>query len=615
MTGLSAWRRTMALVAVACAQVGGSPSVAWLSRRARVAALVGTTLVIGAGARSANAQAVSPNLLAQQASHLADTISVEWSHSLNRSGDIVNPLTEEVEGGYGRTMLAYGMLRAYQRNPELDLLPTVQRALPRSDDVTQAPFNLLGLSETLLHAHGTLGPTVTEALTTSVLSAPLFGGASGTLCLDTSGCYYYNKTLVNAAGLLVALAALPGKNGSALTSFSSPATTARRVRNLLSVVVPRAEIPDGRLTVGRSHLTGAVLSDPTDNPTAYLALSTMMLGRALDLYSTPPASALLAFRRAVVALLGLTAPDGDIAYMGRGQGQVWASASAAAACALAMRLLPGQPFVTSHCEGLIAAELGALASRRQFGGIGIATVPRLNWLHGGGVDHYANATDYNGLTVYALNLAADAMETLPDPGELALPSAVSGERFLDPRGSGLATTGLNGLWFAIHKQAANKADSRWGFGLLAMQRFTGGTWANGLTPRPLGPGSQGPVLVVDGHHYDPVGSSMHVTPGRIGLEGGWSDGERLFRRASFRYEVTAQGIVLRVHVTKGDRLIVRDWTLPGHTSTMSVAGPAGTRIVTRLGTAAGNDQSATLEQVSWTLQVRKTGRLRVLWRG
>src|SRR6185312_9563017 len=116
----------------------------------------------------------------------------------------------------------------------------------------------------------------------------------------------------------------------------SPAAMASRVRNLLSVTVPKVEIADGRLSLGRSHLIGAVLSDPTHNPTAYLALSTMMLGRALDLYAAPPASALLAFRRAVVALLGLTAPDGDITYLGRGQGQVWASASAAAACALAL---------------------------------------------------------------------------------------------------------------------------------------------------------------------------------------------------------------------------------------------------------------------------------------
>jgi hypothetical protein len=301
--------------------------------------------------------------------------------------------------------------------------------------------------------------------------------------------------------------------------------------------------------------------------------------------------------------------------MGRGQGQVWASASTAAACALAMRLLAGRSPIASRCEGLIVTELGALAVRRQFGGIGIATVPRLNWLGGGGVDHYANATDYNGLTVYALNLAADAMQTLPDPGELAVPSAVRGARFLDPRGSGLATTDLDGVWFAVHKQSAGKADSRWGFGLMAMQRFTGGAWVNRLTPRPLGPGTQGPLLVIHGHRYDPVGVTMRVAPGRIDMEGGWWDGRRVFRKASFRYEATAQGVMLQVHVTKGDRLIVRDWTLPGHTSTMSVAAPAGTRIVTRIGPAAGNDQSATLEQVSRTLQVRRTGRLQVLWRG
>jgi hypothetical protein len=557
------------------------------------------------------AQAATPPELLQQAASLADAISVDWSRSLSAAGAIVDPVTGQVEGGYGRTLLAYGMLRADQRNPALGLLPIIERALPSSEGVDRAPFNLLGLAETLLGSGGALSAELTASLSRAVLSYPPYGSTSSSAaCFQRAACYD-NLKLVSATGVVATLAALPGQAGLPGSTFSSPAAAATQTRALLASIVPAVEIPDGELHVGSTRLTGAVLSDPTRDPPAYLALSAMMLGRSVELSPPAPRRALQAFQRAIVALLALTAPDGNISYMGRGQGQVWTMASAAAACALAMRLLPSERPITSRCEGLIATELRALAARRKLGGVGIAVVPRLTWTRG--VDHYVNRTDYNGLSVYALNLTADALSGLPDPGEQPVPGAESGERFVDTAGSGLATTNLHGLWFAVHRLDSNPADSRWGFGLMAMERLKSRGWVSELTDRPLGPGAQGPILILRGRQYEPIGRSMQVSPGRITVRGGWGTGGHIVRPATFVYQATARGVVLSVSVQRGDALIVREWTLPGQTGGLSASGAGGRDVVRRSVTSLGNDDGDRLEQVGYTIKAVQKKWVKVVW--
>jgi hypothetical protein len=557
--------------------------------------------------------AATPATLAGRAAALADAISTEWSGALDGAGALVDPVTGSAVSDYGETFLAYGMLRATERDPALDLIPDAARALEKSDSVAQAPFSLLGLAESLIRARGALGPAATNAINDAVLSDPPFGShAPGAQCYQQAGCYD-NLTLVNGAGVLAVLAALPGRSGAAHTTFAAPASAAREALGLLGRTMPAAEIADGRLEIDGNRLTGAVLSDPTRDPTAYLALSAMMLGRALELAVRPPPAALLAFQRAIVALLGLTAPNGDISYMGRGQGQVWTMASAAAACALAMRLLPRETFIASHCEGVVDAELDALTVRRALGGVGIAVVPRLTWRRG--VDPYVGRVNYNGLCVYALNLTADALQGLPDSPEQPIPGAESGQRYSEPAGPGLATTSLDGLWFAVHRENSAPGDSRWGFGLLGAQRLTHGTWTSILTDRPLGQGSQGPVLVVDGHDYEPEGQSIHVEPGRIVIRGGWFDRSRLFRAVTLTYEATAQGVVLQVPVRPGDGVIVSEWTLPGGPSTVSLLAPGRREVAKRYRVAMGNDISDNLDQIDHTVTTTPGGLIRVQWHG
>jgi hypothetical protein len=91
------------------------------------AALLAAWLVAAWTAGTANA--ATPAVLSQRAAAMADAISVDWSRSLNASGLIVDPFTGQPEGGYGRTFLAYGMLRAQQRDPAFDLSAVLAHAL------------------------------------------------------------------------------------------------------------------------------------------------------------------------------------------------------------------------------------------------------------------------------------------------------------------------------------------------------------------------------------------------------------------------------------------------------------------------------------------------------
>jgi hypothetical protein len=566
------------------------------------------------------ARASTPSELSQTAASLADTISLDWSHTLNQAGSIVDPVTGQAQDGsgqtqvgYGQTLLAYGMLRATVRTPALELIPTVVQALLSSGHVAQAPFKLLGLAESLLSAAGALGATPTASLQQATLEYPPFGTmAPNAPCFRRVGCYG-NLKLVNATAILAALAALPGLAGPAGAALASPQTAVREVRRLLAVTIPKLEIADGLLDVGGARLTGAVLSDPTRNPTAYLALSAMMLGRSLELIGTPPPPpAVRSFQRAVTALLGLTAPDGELSYMGRGQGQVWTMASAAAACALAMRLLPAQTAITTRCEGMVDTELAALGRRRSLGGVGIAIVPRTTWARG--VDPYVNRADYNGLCVYALNVAVDALQGLPDPGEQPPPGTVNGVHFADTHGSGVASTSLNGVWFAVHRLSNTARDSRWGFGLMAMQRLVAGAWSSVLTDRPLGPGEQGPVLILHGHPYRPTGLTMQAAPGRVVIHGGWHLGKRLIRSTTFTYRAVGQGVTLSVPVKRGDVLMLREWVLPGQPGIVAIHAPTGRETATRSSLLLGNDSSDSLDQVSYEVKAPKAGLLQVAWR-
>jgi len=281
-----------------------------------------------------------------------------------------------------------------------------------------------------------------------------------------------------------------------------------------------------------------ILSDPTKNPLAYHALSTMMLGHALvSLGRATPARARAAFFRSARTLVGLMAPDGNVAYVGRGQGQVWTVAATVDALAIAASRTNSP---TWRGRFLVGA---ALAIRRlqavyPVGSWGLALVPRLAGETGGnydGIDGYANSVSYNGLALWALVDATRALAGVRATLVQPLPATTNGV-FLDPSHTKFAAVTNGSLWFAIHGTDSDPADARYDFGLAAAEKRDGSGWRTVLPYRPLTfrPTTGGPALLVGGRALFPIGRRITAKrSGEVVIRGGWGTPGRAARRVRF----------------------------------------------------------------------------------
>ena len=142
------------------------------------------------------------------------------------------------------------------------------------------------------------------------------------------------------------------------------------------------------------------------------------------------------------------APDGDVAYLGRGQGQVWVPALTAAALAGAAR----DAFATR--PGLAARYLaGAQRAVQRLGQLhagatGLQLVPNAatRTTHDG-IDGYASDVAYNGLALFGLSRTADALAAIPAapvgviPADRRLTVVDNGARRRDRRSSAAAGSG------------------------------------------------------------------------------------------------------------------------------------------------------------------------------
>jgi hypothetical protein len=328
---------------------------------------------------------------------------------------------------------------------------------------------------------------------------------------------------------------------SGLTSEASgavladPAAAAERVRFLLEERLPRA----------RRGRTSMLLSDPPANPLAYHALSVGMLARACALApcSRRTLAVLDATRRASWVL---TAPDGDLAYTGRSQEQAWALALTAY----------GAPEVAEPA-------LTRLRERHPVGPEGMAITPAIgiNPIGGAlGLDPYAGAGVYNGLTLVALGWAVQ--DGAPPPAPSRLLSDRSGARVLGTGPDRFAVVRRGDLWFAVRQQPAGGAherDLRLDFGLVALKSWTGTRWRDVAGPPPKtydAPDSAGPWLVRGGRRARPVGRGLHVRDGAVLVDADFATPDRavLRRGVRFRFAPSASGVDLSLPVRRGDRL-------------------------------------------------------------
>ena len=165
---------------------------------------------------------------------------------------------------------------------------------------------------------------------------------------------------------------------------------------------------------------GVLLSDPPANPLAYQALTAAFLVRYAALGEGPADPVMPEVRRHLDGLLAISAPDGDLAWSGRSQQLSWAPALGAYA-ALQAADWERRPARAQALRGLAARLLSRLRElHMRSGWLSIAPVlggwpppPRARgafYPPGGapartialGVDGYAGAPTYDGLTAVAL---------------------------------------------------------------------------------------------------------------------------------------------------------------------------------------------------------------------
>ena len=323
-----------------------------------------------------------------------------------------------------------------------------------------------------------------------------------------------------------------------------------------------------RVRIGRRRMRGSLLSDPRLNTTAYHALSAFMLSEAVaQLGPNASRSARRARRETLDTLAALVAPDGDMSYLGRGQGQTWVPALVAGAMANGARKVARRDPERAARYLAVARRavhrLAALHASRE----GFRLVPGER-TSAEGIDGYAHTVAYNGLALFGLTVALDALARIPDvPIARRLPA----ERRLaveDAGMSGLGVVSDGRVWLAVHKKPSAVNDLRYDFGALALKRRTARGWVDLLAPRPLAPtagNSAGPALLHHGLPVLPRGYDVEVRRRRVKVSGGgYLLGARWLRGARFRWKLTRRGARMRVDgAHRGDRFRMLAYTPAG----------------------------------------------------
>jgi hypothetical protein len=372
---------------------------------------------------------------------------------------------------------------------------------------------------------------------------------------------FVNKQVVETAGTLEALrtgvhssdrrAVLGGQRGRARSL----------VLDFVNRRVPSIALRDGVEVGGERTL---VLSDPASNPLAYHALSLGMLARAVDLLGArTTAAARAALRDVVRASWRFAGPDGDLSYVGRSQEQAWTLSCTAYGAEVAAAL-GGDSEERRRLRALSERALARLRDRYGVGDRGLWITPALALDHSAGLrglDGYAGATVYNGLTLVALEWALERMRSARrDAGELAAdrPAAYR----LSRREGELALVRTGATWFAV-KRATSRADFpqdlRYDFGLVAFKRDHGGGWTDLMPLRPRTkerPDSAGPVLHKGNRRALPYGRRLRIgDDGTVRIGGGFmlDSGEWLRSGVTFRFEPDGEDVRMTFGALRGER--------------------------------------------------------------
>lgn len=318
-----------------------------------------------------------------------------------------------------------------------------------------------------------------------------------------------------------------GVLGGATAASGTGPNLSKESRDLLVQAAKNSSSNATRKGAKLQYGDAGILSDPTKNPLAYNALSAMILGHvAEDLGpAKTPKVVTATLQKNAKALVGLMAPDGDVAYIGRGQGQVWNVAATANALSIAAKNTDNPVWRGRYLAG-VARAIGRLQTVHAPNAWGMPLVPRLaNDISPDlkGIDHYASAVGYNGLALWALKDTVEVLKQVKDVPAQTIGADVNGT-FVDPSHTKFATVKQGNVWYAVHGSTTHK-DARYDFGVVAAQEKKDGKWKPALPYRPYTEEktSGGPVIISEGKTLVPVANSItSTTGGKVEITGGWS---------------------------------------------------------------------------------------------
>jgi hypothetical protein len=519
----------------------------------------------------------------------ADEAAASWVPHQNARGTFVDPILGR-SSAYGTMMLGYGLLRAGVRRKHPALISAGIRAF-NSRATTRSKirsyFQLLPFAKAYVFAKAELSddplwrrsrPSWERYLRTFV-RGPSDGQAGG--CITSPTCYHNHEAVQTAAEVALLKTGLRSRDRR--SPLRRRKALERRILREVNHVVPRFVGRSGSLTGARSFRGIGLLSDTGTWPLAYHGLSTAMY--AISLQALPARKTKrgrLALRRAARASLGLMAPDGDVSWLGRRQQEAWAAASEIAVGMTAARVARVTPGERDALRSMARIGLARLVTRHPITANGLANTPRsftnptVDFSRG----IQADPINFNGLSVFLLNLAADragTYDTTPIPMD-------RDSRLVVPEQSGFTAVRKGNVWYAL-RRLEPRSDPRYDFGLLAAKVRTPRGWRDLIEPRPVTGGiparggrkSVGPVIVRGGRRYRPFGLRFKAHSGAA------TTVVTSFRAGSRRFTVPV------TYTPTGDGVIIG---LPARTSDIvEFVSYHPTRELTLFADGAGDDEA------------------------
>jgi hypothetical protein len=550
------------------------------ARRPRLQALLATLLgscaiaVAAVSGVAAQPQTITPSELGAQVSALANGIAAQWSGHELTGGPLIDPVIGPLKGDYGDAMTGQAMVVAgISEDDETLISRGIAAELADAAHPDDGGFELLGLSGAYSLNQRELANDPAWLAARGRIARFLRRHKSSISALER--CYasphcYTNLKLVSAVAdiSLLETGLRSGVKGSLLANRK-----ALRARVFVLLAMAAANAGRDAYRAGTPSLTGlGILSDPSENPLAYHALSTVMLGRAILLLGpAAPTTIRDAFARTAKALVAMLAPDGADTYIGRGQAQVWTAGVTIDALAIAAELT-SDPTWRGRYLTSAATALARLEDLYPTSGWGLPLVPRFAGSGDprsyAGIDPYANTVEYNGLALWALDDAAHALaKAAPAPPE-PLPSTTNGT-FVDPSHTRFAAVTQGGLWFAVHALDSNLGDPRYGFGLLAAELNGPNGWESVMPAPPL---TSRPVvgsvaLRAKGGPLHPVGRHLRAgANGVVTIKGGWEqpgDPNLIDPGTVWTFTPASSAVTLRTAAPAGSAYELQVWYLAG----------------------------------------------------